>query len=270
MSVFFWSVVALFLVTYLWALVFTHLVWTNKLDYGDKTGNLTQNFGSLARSMLSLLKAVTGGVDWGDLFSVLEELDTPIFATAAFLVYVLFASLAMMNVITGIFLDRSSCNVKDEMQLIALINASAIFAEADENKSGKIGRDEFMRALTHKKVEGFFEAMELHPSTGEVLFHLLDESGDGVISADEFLHGCLRLRGNAKALDLLVISRKMSAMVEFVSSEVIGNRDFVEKNRQEIMSNRREMTACRVDIRDVSAMVQDLSNKLGLASASRA
>lgn len=35
-----------------------------------------------------------------------------------------------------------------------------------------------------------------------MLFHMLDASHDGHIQADEFLNGCLRLDGPAKAIDL--------------------------------------------------------------------
>ena len=35
-----------------------------------------------------------------------------------------------------------------------------------------------------------------------MLFHMLDASHEGHIQADEFLNGCLRLDGPAKAIDL--------------------------------------------------------------------
>lgn len=52
------------------------------------------------------------------------------------------------------------------------------------------------------------------PSTSGVLggskvFKILDLDDDGALDADEFLSGCLRLRGPAKTLDVLVARRKI-------------------------------------------------------------
>ena len=45
------------------------------------------------------------------------------------------------------------------------------------------------------------------------LFHMLDASHDGFIQSDDFLNGCLRLDGPAKAIDLAAFieeSRKVN------------------------------------------------------------
>ena len=51
-------------------------------------------------------------------------------------------------------------------------------------------------------------APELEPSFSRLrrstkVFKILDLDDDGTLDADEFLSGCLRLRGAAKALDVL-------------------------------------------------------------------
>ena len=60
----------------------------------------------------------------------------------------------------------------------------------------------------------FFDAVAQPPSTSGVLggskvFKILDLDDDGALDADEFLSGCLRLRGPAKTLDVLVARRKI-------------------------------------------------------------
>ena len=50
------------------------------------------------------------------------------------------------------------------------------------------------------------------------LFHMLDASHEGHIQADEFLNGCLRLDGPAKAIDLAAFmeeSRKAGTKHDF-------------------------------------------------------
>ena len=45
---------------------------------------------------------------------------------------------------------------------------------------------------------------------GSKVFKILDLDDDGALDADEFLSGCLRLRGPAKTLDVLVARRKQT------------------------------------------------------------
>lgn len=59
------------------------------------------------------------------------------------------------------------------------------------------------------------------PSTSGVLggskvFKILDLDDDGALDADEFLSGCLRLRGPAKTLDVLVARRKKNWYLKVV------------------------------------------------------
>lgn len=104
--------------------------------------------------------------------------------------------------------------------------------------------------------------MELQPSDGEALFDLLDD-GDGVIDADEFLHGCLRLRGNAKALDLLVLSRDVAAMCDHNAREIGSNREVMGKIREEIVMNRQAMQANRAAMHELRSLIEALPGRSG-------
>merc|ERR1711972_1204487 len=92
--------------------------------------------------------------------------------------------------------------------------------------------------MNHPNVKQFFEALDLDVSEAEVLFDLLDASGDGMVAADEFLAGCLRLRGHAKALDLLVLSREVSQFGESNQRAIQLARQATEQSREEILRNR--------------------------------
>lgn len=252
LPLFLWSVIALLLVTFLWSVLFTHLVWDHRLQcLADATGvleckgdgELIKRFGTLDRSILSLLMAVTGGVDWGDLYELFNYLNNPVLGNSAYLAYVLFALLALQNVITGIFFDTASRKGKDEAELIALSLARAVFADADRDNSGKISREDFERVLEHRHVESFFEALELHAEEGAALFDLLDASGDGTISSDEFFGGCLKVKGAAKALDLLVLAREVSSMCSNNAQEIQLNRAAMESNREEIKKTKSAVEA---------------------------
>eukprot|EP00425_Heterocapsa_triquetra_P044336 CAMPEP_0195081072 /NCGR_PEP_ID=MMETSP0448-20130528/22630_1 /TAXON_ID=66468 /ORGANISM="Heterocapsa triquestra, Strain CCMP 448" /LENGTH=114 /DNA_ID=CAMNT_0040114075 /DNA_START=69 /DNA_END=410 /DNA_ORIENTATION=- len=69
--------------------------------------------------------------------------------------------------------------------------------------------EHFMSLLDRPEMRNYFQALELDTSEARGLFRLLDIDNSGTINAEEFLHGCLRFRGPAKALDLALIMREV-------------------------------------------------------------
>merc|ERR1712113_788835 len=86
------------------------------------------------------------------------------------------------------------------------------FKEADRDKSGMLSLEEFRSTLKHAEVQAYFSALDLDVSQAELWFRLLDQDGSHLVSLDEFLAGCMRLRGQAKSIDvnmLLHASRRL-------------------------------------------------------------
>ena len=54
--------------------------------------------------------------------------------------------------------------------------------------------------LLSDHVYGFDEKVEIPPYEAEDLFMLLDVDQNGTVSCDEFMEGCMRVNGDAKAL----------------------------------------------------------------------
>merc|ERR1719446_1797566 len=56
--------------------------------------------------------------------------------------------------------------------------------------------------------QDFKEQMDLlglHPTEAHGLFRLLDDDCSGLVSIEEFLSGCIRLKGTAKAVDMITL-----------------------------------------------------------------
>merc|ERR550537_1648760 len=70
----------------------------------------------------------------------------------------------------------------------------------------------FESQVDRPNMKEYFRAIDVDPSEAKGLFRLLDMDGSGTINAEEFLNGCLRLRGPAKALDLALVMREMRRM----------------------------------------------------------
>merc|ERR1719197_1970528 len=62
----------------------------------------------------------------------------------------------------------------------------------------------------------FFESLGLGNEEANALFALIDTDGDNVVDCEEFINGCLRLRGTAKAIDLVTLmqdNRRLSQAI---------------------------------------------------------
>jgi len=55
----------------------------------------------------------------------------------------------------------------------------------------------------------YFKAIDVDPSEAKGLFRLLDIDSSDALDAEEFLGGCLRLRGPAKALDVALLMHEV-------------------------------------------------------------
>merc|ERR1719517_350810 len=65
--------------------------------------------------------------------------------------------------------------------------------------------DQFESQLHLPEMELYFKAIDLDVSEARGLFKLLDLDESGTINVDEFVMGCLRLRGPAKAIDMATL-----------------------------------------------------------------
>ena len=78
----------------------------------------------------------------------------------------------------------------------------ALFKEIDADHSELITIDEFEECLNNEHFQAYFAALELDPFDAWTLFKLLDLDESGQIEIDEFVTGCLHIKGEAKAIQL--------------------------------------------------------------------
>eukprot|EP00927_Polykrikos_kofoidii_P008981 TRINITY_DN13739_c0_g1_i2.p1 TRINITY_DN13739_c0_g1~~TRINITY_DN13739_c0_g1_i2.p1 ORF type:complete len:597 (-),score=61.80 TRINITY_DN13739_c0_g1_i2:253-1995(-) len=171
---------------------------------------LRRYFGTVDRSILSLFQATSGGISWGELVNALRPIHG--IYTLVFLLFISFALFAMVNIVTGIFLEsalrvsQADRDVRIQEEIFEkeeyLGRIQQLFDELDVDSSGTIGMEEFRAAIQSERIVATFNALDLDITDVSGLFKLLDRDVSGEIDVEEFMVGCLRLRGEAKSIDL--------------------------------------------------------------------
>merc|ERR1712193_331044 len=80
-----------------------------------------------------------------------------------------------------------------------------VFEEADDDHSGNLSWSEFQEHIKDERVQAFFRALELDAAEAQGLFQLIDTDSDQTVHLNEFINGCIRLKGQAKSLDLVTL-----------------------------------------------------------------
>merc|ERR1711972_898395 len=72
--------------------------------------------------------------------------------------------------------------------------------------------------MTNPRVKAWLNILGLEVHETKQLFHLLDDSGDGQITADEFMKGITRLKGHSRAMDVIAIQHELDRVSKEISS----------------------------------------------------
>eukprot|EP00927_Polykrikos_kofoidii_P060118 TRINITY_DN55182_c0_g1_i1.p1 TRINITY_DN55182_c0_g1~~TRINITY_DN55182_c0_g1_i1.p1 ORF type:complete len:686 (-),score=123.61 TRINITY_DN55182_c0_g1_i1:53-2110(-) len=203
----FWTIMALFTGVYAVAICVTQMAAdvqkgcnAGEVDLIHCPDILQEYFGSLFRSCMTLFAAVSGGVDWIVPLLLLQE-HVSLFGFFLAFMYVTFVVFALVNAVTGVFVD-SAMRAADKSQAQALTGmADSIFAKTDKECVGSIGRAEFMSSLKGSEMKQYFMLLDVSLNEAEKLFDIIDSDRSGTIEIQEFIDGVLRLKGPAKSLD---------------------------------------------------------------------
>lgn len=199
---FLWTLVLLFLFIFIFSVYTTQVVVSNgRADMEAYVANplLARYYGSLGLTILSLGQAISGGVDWNELVKPLANDWSFGFV---FTLYIAFATLVMLNLVTGIFVESAQMSIRDDKEIDLVNRVHELFISSDENRSGSITWQEFQKQLGSPQMEEYFKVVDLDVSEAKALFNLIDIRGTGEIQVDDFVQGCIGLCGAAKAKDL--------------------------------------------------------------------
>eukprot|EP00933_Yihiella_yeosuensis_P028990 TRINITY_DN22734_c3_g1_i1.p1 TRINITY_DN22734_c3_g1~~TRINITY_DN22734_c3_g1_i1.p1 ORF type:complete len:604 (-),score=106.90 TRINITY_DN22734_c3_g1_i1:254-2065(-) len=220
MRVLFWTSVVIFFITYMFAIFGAVLIsvelqkeYERATSASDKAQleNLLEILGSVTSVMFTLVQVLTLD-SWTQI--VRDTMDYVPWCWVYFYGYVSVAVFVLMNLVTAIIVDNALKNSqKDENELLELKEKErfkvleqirGLFQLIDADGSGGLTRQEFEDAFDVPEVAGKLRMLDIQPQDLRELFHLLD-SGDGVLSLEEFFDGITHMEGTAQSKDVFKI-----------------------------------------------------------------
>lgn len=207
-----WTFVLIVMLTYVFALVFAQNAHEH-LSPSDEDSDLYLYWGSVLVAMYTLFQSVSGGVSWRHPVVALTKISYGL--QIFFILFIFFTTFAVLNVVTGIFCNSAIETTRTDPDLAAasLFNVKKMYVERlkklfenmDADMSGFITIGEFERLLENDNLMAYFETMGLEASDAWGLFKLLDRDDTNEIDIDEFVDGCMKLKGQARSVDVGVL-----------------------------------------------------------------
>lgn len=223
-----WTYVMTACVLYFFGIVATILfTQMGAFDAHEEAKELAEeNFSDVLTSMYTLFQVMTldswNGVcrelalvhGWVDLF---------------YIVFISIAVFLLMNLITAVIVDKAEMASKDDKAELlaekekkkeeAIKEISDVFQEIDEDGSGMINKEELANAWKRRKVREKFRMMEISKKDLRTLWTALtgnSKDDNASLSMEEFIGGCRKLKGEAKAKDILKLYREVRILEESI------------------------------------------------------
>lgn len=213
-----WALVLLALIMYVFAIILSqaaidrlvHLQDIPRPEWSTSDTALESFWGSMGDAASTLFMSITGGISW-------HVAETPLMGLSlawkvVFMLYISFTMFAVLNVMTGVFCQSAieSAARDHDMAMQNVVTDKEnfmrkfrhLFHMLDVDDTGYITLVELEERMEDHDVKTYFEALELSIDDVWIFFRLLDGDSGQEIDLEEFLYGCMRLRGEAKALDL--------------------------------------------------------------------
>eukprot|EP00929_Paragymnodinium_shiwhaense_P060179 TRINITY_DN30080_c0_g2_i1.p1 TRINITY_DN30080_c0_g2~~TRINITY_DN30080_c0_g2_i1.p1 ORF type:complete len:698 (-),score=195.64 TRINITY_DN30080_c0_g2_i1:363-2456(-) len=265
----FWSLLLLALLTYAAGVCFTQMVNERRLGLGpdalqaEELVHLDKHFGSLASAVLSIWECISGGMEWERVATLLMN-NVSTWTAVAFVLYVAFCTLAVLNIVTGVFVEYAMTSVSEEKDVDVAKNVIQLFKKSALNENGELSWEVFQESLATPEVQQLFQTVNVDRSEAHGLFKLIDTEKAGAVGPDQLMNGWLRLRGPAKSLDMQLLIYEVEEL----------HRDMIMKTRalgalaeqtQELVEKMQEQQDLMMKLAALGQQRKDSDSQIGEA-----
>jgi len=181
-------------------------------------------YGSIGRTMMTLFMTISGGMDWGDAAEPVAKLD--VYLSILWIVYSAFMTFGLTNILVGIFVESALQSIQNDKasRMTAEIDnyakfverLKAIFSKADDDADGTLSRTEFEFLLRDPDLVQDLKVLGIE-SQVDGLFRFLDQDKTDCISFEEFEAGLWRIKGEASAVDMLMLMHEHRRTAQKIS-----------------------------------------------------
>ncbi|CAE7433436.1 Scn8a [Symbiodinium necroappetens] len=217
-----WSLLFLLVIQLIAAMIVCFMVRPYLEDVNEpeeRRQEVYKYYGTFTIAVLTLFEVFFA--NWAPACRVLVE-NISEWYSLLFLIYRCGIGFAVINVVNAVFVQQTMQVAKGDEEVLLmekqkaeekyLKNVGRIFHTLDTSGDGLLSWAEFEVLLEDKKLKFLLDKLEIAAGDLKTLFDLLDDTGDGEISVEEFLEGITRFKGAAKSLDigqLLLRSRRL-------------------------------------------------------------
>lgn len=225
-----WAVLMTVLILYISAIFTTTQIGRSPVNdrYRKLSGGWDgeDRFGTIGKSMLTLLQMMT--LDGWASNVGRHVMNTQPLTGLFFVAFVVVAVFGLLNVIVAYIVEETleSARKNEDKQKVReersrrmeLDSIRTIFELADKDRSGEMTQEEFVEAMQDPEVIWRFTKMELPMDDALHLFSTIDVDGSQTLSMQEFLDGCMRLKGPAESKALLMVQAQADVLGERMDS----------------------------------------------------
>jgi len=214
-----WVSLLLIVVLYFFAIFATQQIGQNDEVYNEyytKSGGYWDHeiyFGTVPRSMFTLFQMCTLD-NWSENIVRHVKKQQPGMEWL-FILFIIFTTFGLLNLVVGVIVENTLASAKvnetkmkkkrekDRMRI--LNHLREFFEQSDEDGSGTLTMEEVQAAMKDPEAMNKLKLIDLPLDDPHEIFSLLDVDQSGELSIDEFISGCMRIKGNAKSKDLLAV-----------------------------------------------------------------
>merc|ERR1719272_637982 len=177
-------------------------------------------FATVPRSMFTLFQIVTFE-SWSERI-VRHVMKKQPGMVLFFVIFIAICSFGLLNIVVGVVVESTlSTSQKDDEKLKraeerdrqrVFDHLREIFEVADEDGSGTLTLQEVRKAIDKPEIATKLRMIEFPVEDPKQIFTLLDFNNCGELSIDDFIAGCIRMKGSAKAKDLLAAQVAVDTM----------------------------------------------------------
>lgn len=256
-----WTYVMMNIVLYFFAIMATVVFAKMELFDGNEDAEkiaakliIDEKFRNVLQSMMTLFQIMTLD-SWSDIMRPLMAVHP--WSCIFFIVFITISVFLLMNLITSVIVTQAFENGRaDEAEKAADLEADKertvkelkdMFMDMDADGSEQLSRDEIAKAWQNRKVRKKFRTMDIGKKDLNILWEALDD-GDGELSIEEFTGGMRKLKGEAKAKDILKLFKQVRILESSIREITIlsdYSKDRMNNIKMKLRTTFRELDATR-------------------------